>query len=42
MTVAQKQLEKRIARQKKEIENLKKRLAQEEEYLAELEAEAKK
>lgn len=42
MTVAQKQLEKRIARQKKEIENLKKRLAREEEYLAELETEAKK
>lgn len=42
MTVAQKELEKRIARQKKEIESLKKRLAREEEYLAELEAEAKK
>lgn len=42
MTIAQKQLEKRIAKQKKEIENLKKRLAREEEYLAELEAEAKK
>jgi hypothetical protein len=42
MTVEQKELEKRIARQKKDIESLKKRLAREEEYLAELEAEAKK
>ena len=42
MTVEQKELEKRIARQKKDIESLKKRLAREEKYLAELEAEAKK
>lgn len=42
MTVAQKELEKRIARQKKEIKNLKKRLEREEKYLADLEAEAKK
>ena len=42
MTVAQKQLENCIARQKKDIEKLKKRLAREEEYLAKLEAEAKK
>ena len=42
MTVAQKELEKRIVRQKKEIKDLKARLAREEKYLAELEAEAKK
>ena len=42
MTVAQKELEKRIARQRREVKNLRKKLAREEEYLAELEAEAKK
>ena len=42
MTVEQKRLEKLITKQKKEVENLKKRLAKEEKYLADLEAEAKK
>ena len=41
MTMAQKELEKRIMRQKKDIKDLKERLAREEEYLAKLEAEAK-
>lgn len=42
MTVAQKELEKRIAQQKKEIKSLKKKLDREEKYLIELENELKK